>query len=488
MEPKIIQERQIENSNIPIIVDLDGTLIKTDSLFELMIQAIKKNPIYLLYIIYFAVQGPAILKEKINYYASIRVELLPFRKDLIEYLRAESSKGRKIILATGAHKKIANAIIKHLEFFDGVIATDGMVNNTGEKKLEALRLMGIHVYTYAGDSWIDMPLWKSAYSGILAGVGKKLFQSVEKVTVIEKVFENNSKKTNWLKAIRVHQWLKNLLVFIPLFTAFAFYDFFKLVHVLVAFFAFSLCASATYIFNDILDLENDRLHNKKRFRPFASGEISIKNGIVVSFFMLAASFFIAFKLSNTFMMVLGAYLLLSVSYTYFLKSRIILDVIILAILYTIRIGAGAVAADIKISRWLLAFSLFSFLSLASVKRCAELMSKSGGSENSLLPGRGYRGNDLIVMYPFGIGASLAAIIVYCLFVNSPETVIAYGNNNMLWFAAVGFIYLFMRLWIQTGRGEMHDDPVVHLVEDRGSLCSVFVILAIMSVAYLSGRN
>ena len=487
MEFESFELKKTNDLTVALVVDLDGTLVKTDSLVEMIVLVCKYNPFNLIKIIYWLVKGPAILKEKITRISQLRVDLLPYRMDFLEYINREADKGRRVILATGAHREFAEAVASHLDIFDEIIATENGHNIKGESKLQALHNMNVYKYSYAGDSRIDIPVWKSAASAILVGVDRRLTKEVERLTLIDAKFDNKFEMKYWLKAVRFHQWLKNLLIFIPMLTAFAFFDVLKIWTALLAFVAFSFCASATYIFNDILDLESDRLHYKKRNRPFASGQISIEKGVVVSVCMLLISLFLGFAISKNFGLVMIGYLLLTVLYTLFLKSKMIIDVLALSMLYTVRIVAGSVATDIKISRWLLTFSTFSFLALALVKRCAELMRKNGNDSEIILPGRGYKPKDLNVLYPFGVGASLAAIVVYCLFINAPETLVNYGANNILWFAALGFVYLFMRLWIKTVRGEMNDDPVIHMLEDRGSILAAIFVFSIMMIAYVGGR-
>jgi 4-hydroxybenzoate polyprenyltransferase len=286
----------------------------------------------------------------------------------------------------------------------------------------------------------------------------------------------------WIRALRVHQWLKNLLLFVPIITAFAFFESGKLATLALAFVSMSLGASATYIANDLWDLDSDRRHPRKRYRPFASGTLSILSGVVCAAVLLKASLALALAASPAFAAILVLYLFLTTLYSWVIKSRVLLDVIMLSLLYTLRIVAGSVAVDISISQWLLAFSVFTFLSLALVKRCSELVSLRQRGR-TVTTGRDYQVGDLEVLWPLGIGASLAAVIVFGLFINAPETVDRYAMPNLLWFVAVGLIYLFARLWIATVRGAMHDDPIVHLFENPGSLLTLFVMVAIVMIAH-----
>jgi 4-hydroxybenzoate polyprenyltransferase len=286
----------------------------------------------------------------------------------------------------------------------------------------------------------------------------------------------------WVRAVRVHQWLKNLLLFVPMLTAFSFTDFGKLASMVLAFLAFSFAASATYVVNDLWDLESDRAHPRKRLRPFASARLPILHGLAVAAGALLLAFVLAFVVSTSFFLMLLLYLALTSAYSWALKEYVLIDVLMLSLLYTLRILAGSVAVGIATSSWLLAFSVFMFLSLALVKRCAELVSL-GESGAEATRGRDYRVTDLVVLWPLGVGAALSAVVVFGLFVSAPETQSRYGTPAMLWLVAIGLIYWLARLWVKTSRGEMHDDPVVYAIKDRGSRVTLFVMIVVMLAAH-----
>lgn len=251
--------------NVPLVVDLDGTLTPTDTLVESVIRIIKQSPINLLRLPFWLIHGRAGFKEKIAAQSSIDVELLPYNELLLDYLRKEKAKGRQIILATAAHQSIAKAVANHTDLFDQVLATEGNRNLKGATKLQAIQENVGNKFIYAGDSQADIPIWKAAEAAILVNVSQNTAETVQQNTVIERQFhENKVNLALWLRALRIHQWLKNLLLFVPLLTAFSFFDINKLISMTLAFLAFSLAASATYIGNDIWDLENDRSHPRKR--------------------------------------------------------------------------------------------------------------------------------------------------------------------------------------------------------------------------------
>jgi 4-hydroxybenzoate polyprenyltransferase len=282
--------------------------------------------------------------------------------------------------------------------------------------------------------------------------------------------------------MRIHQWLKNLLLFVPLLTAFFFSELSKVAVTMVAFFAFSFIASATYIVNDLMDLENDRTHPRKRFRPFASARVPILHGVIVAGSALALGLVMAYAISREFFLMVLIYLMLTSAYSWVLKKYVLIDVLTLSILYTLRILSGSVAIDVATSSWLLAFSVFLFLSLALIKRCAELiLLEQNGVE--FARGRDYRVSDLRVLWPMGVGAALSAVVVFGLFISVPETRLRYATPQLLWLLAIGLIYWLARLWVKTSRGEMHDDPMIYAIKDRGSCITIFVMTVIMVVAH-----
>jgi 4-hydroxybenzoate polyprenyltransferase len=462
---------------------LDGTLTPTDTLVESLIKVLKQSPLNLLRIPLWLMKGRAGFKEAIAAHAGIVAEYLPYRESLLNYLREEKAKGRQIILATAAHHSIADGVAKHLGLFDQVLATEAGHNLKGKAKLQAIQEKVGGAFVYAGDSQADLPIWKAAEAAVLVDVSASMAETVRKDVRIEREFQYDGAGFGvWLRALRVHQWLKNLLLFVPLLTAFSFTDINKLASMVLAFLAFSFAASATYMVNDLWDLENDRAHPRKRLRPFASARIPILNGLAVAAGTLLLAFGLAFAVSNGFLLMLLIYLVLTSAYSWVLKEYVLIDVLMLSLLYTLRILAGSVAIGIATSSWLLAFSVFMFLSLALVKRCAELVSL-GDSGVASTRGRDYRVSDLVVLWPLGVGAALSAVVVFGMFISAPETQGRYGTPDLLWLVAIGLIYWLARLWVKTSRGEMHDDPVVYAIKDWGSRVTVFGMIVVMLAAH-----
>jgi 4-hydroxybenzoate polyprenyltransferase len=401
----------------------------------------------------------------------------------LSYLREEKAKGRRLILATAAHQSIAENVSEQLGIFDEVLATNGDRNLKGQTKLEAIRKEYGDRFVYAGNSRADVPIWNACQAAILVGVPRGLSKSVHKDVKVEREFSNERVGIAiWMKALRVHQWVKNLLLFVPLLTAFSFMETTKLLAIIIAFVSFSLAASATYIVNDLWDLESDRAHPRKRNRPFASAKLPILHGLAMSAVLLMIGLLLAMTISKGFVMMLLLYLVLTSTYSWVLKERVLIDVILLALLYTLRILAGSIAIGIATSFWLLAFSVFIFFSLALVKRCAELVILSQKGVQ-VTKGRDYRVTDLVVLWPLGIGATLSAVVMFGLFISAPETLIRYGTPELLWLVAITLIYWLSRIWLKTSRGEMHDDPVIYAFKDNGSRITVLVMVLMTLIAH-----
>lgn len=472
-----------ETSIVPLVVDLDGTLTATDTLVESIVQLGKQHPFDLLKLPLWLLKGRAEFKATIAMRSALPIINLPYRVELISYLRNEKKNGRPLILATAANSSIANAVAAHLDLFDTVLASSEHHNLKGTAKLEAIQQLVGPEFVYAGDSKADLPIWQAAQAAILVNTSSNVSSTVRKNTPIE--LEIPAVKTDikiWLRALRIHQWAKNLLLFVPLLTAFSYQDISKLQSIMLAFFAFSLTASATYMGNDLWDLESDRAHPRKKYRPFASAQIPILNGVALAAGLLIVGLVLAVNVSLNFFWMLLLYLLITTTYTGKLKAYVLIDVLVLSLLYTLRIIAGSITLDIPTSSWLLAFSVFIFFSLALVKRCSELVAlQQKGLETT--PGRDYSITDLIVLWPLGVGSALSAVVIFGLFISAPETQVRYACPQGLWLVAIGLIYWLARLWIKTARGEMHDDPLVFAVRDFGSRLTILAMIAITLAAH-----
>lgn len=473
----------LESAALPLVVDLDGTLTPTDTLVESLVQLIKQEPLTLLKLPIWLLRGRASFKHEVASRTAFSAGSLPIRQDFLAFLRAEKAGGRRIVLATAAHTSIADAIAARLGLFDEVLASDAGRNLKGSEKLQSIRQAVGDNFVYAGDSRADLPIWEQANAAILVGASKQVTQTVRGMTEVEREFpQPRASLALWMRALRVHQWTKNLLLLVPMLTGFAFFDPAKLAAIALAFLAFSLAASATYMVNDLWDLESDRVHPRKRNRPFASASIKIESGLAVAALALGAALLLAAAVSTEFLLILLLYLFMTSAYSWSLKKYVLVDVLMLSMLYTLRILAGAIAVQVSTSSWLLAFSVFIFFSLALVKRCSELVSLEL-SGRTAASGRDYRVSDLAVLWPLGVGASLSAIVVFGLFISAPATQAKYASGQLLWLVAIGLIYWSARLWIKTVRGEMHDDPLVFALKDFGSCVSIGVMMCVTLTAH-----
>ena len=471
---------------LPLVVDLDGTLTPADTLLESVVRVLRRNPLDALRLPLWVLKGRAAFKQEIASRADFSAEQLPYRASLVGFLRSEKQRGRRLVLATASDREVAHAVAAHLGLFDDVLASDGCRNLKGAEKLRAIREKVGERYVYAGDSTADLPVWKAAHAAIPVGVTSGLAQSIRKATVIEREFPREEiGAAGWLRALRVHQWLKNLLIFVPLLTAFSFLDYAKLGTAVVAFFAFCFAASASYIVNDVWDIESDRAHPRKRRRAFASAQIPITLGLAVAAGALALALMLAAAVSQAFLLMALLYLALTGLYSWVLKQHALVDVIALSLLYTLRILAGSVAVGVTTSSWLLAFSVFIFFSLALVKRCTELASL-GQAGAKATPGRDYLVSDLVVLWPLGVVSALCAVVVFGLFISDPETVSRYDSPRLLWLVAIGLIYWLSRIWIKCARGQMDDDPVVFAIRDPGSRITVLgMIIATLAARFVA---
>lgn len=465
------------------MVDLDGTLTPTDTLAESVIRIVKQSPLNFFLLPVWLMGGRAAFKSAIASRLKLHVENLPYREELLAYLRNEKQQGRQIILATAAHHSIAEAVATHLGIFDDVLATDEHHNLKGQHKLKAIQDKFGREFIYVGDSRADIPVWKAAQGAVLVAASPGVAETVRRETTVESEFTGERiGPGTWVRALRLHQWLKNLLLFIPLLTSFSLLDVDRLTALIIAFVAFSLAASATYVVNDLCDLDNDRAHHRKRYRPFASGDISIVKGLFAAVSALMVSLLLAISVSQGFLLMLLLYLVLTSFYSWILKGYVIIDVLTLSVLYTLRILAGAVVIEVSLSYWLLAFSVFTFLSLALIKRCSELVSLRNTGQD-FTPGRDYRVKDLVVLWPLGVGSAVSAVVVFGLFINAPDTLARYAAPELLWLVALGLFYWLSRLWIKTTRGEMHDDPIVYALKDKASISTILLILITMIAAH-----
>lgn len=467
----------------PLVVDLDGTLIRSDLLIESFLLLIKQNPLNLFFVLLWLLKGKATLKAEIARRVDIPVELLPFNQELITYLRAEKAKGRRLILATASHQRYAHSVAQHLGIFDDVLASDESRNLSGSAKRAALtERYGEKQYVYAGNAPVDLKVWNHCSAAVVVANSSLAKKASAHCPVELHLQAPKPSLKIFLKALRVHQWVKNGLIFVPLLTSHMLTDPRGLMLGILAFLAFSFCASSVYFLNDLLDLNDDRRHTTKRNRPFAAGTLSLLTGIIGTPILLVLSAIICWFLPLEFVAVLGLYYIMTVAYSFSLKRIVMVDVITLAALYTIRIIAGAVAVSVTLSFWLLSFAVFVFLSLAIVKRYTELMKLKEKSARKIL-GRGYQVEDLELLSSLGGSAGYISVLVLALYINSPDVKSLYSHPQLMWPACMVMLYWVSRIWIIAHRGGMDDDPIVFALKDKisvvcGGLIGLFMMLAV----------
>ena len=466
----------------PLVVDLDGCLIRTDLLHESCLLLARQRPMQLWRLPVWLARGKAHLKQRIAERVSVEPELLPYSDEFVDYLRAERAAGRSVLLATASDRRLAERVADHLGLFDAVIASDGNENLAGPRKLQAIRAtLGGGDFDYAGNSRVDLAIWPHARRALLVNASGAVERAARETTAVERVFPGQGARLkDWLRALRVHQWLKNLLLFVPLFTAHAWNNMSAVANVLAAFAAFSLCASATYVVNDLLDLPSDRAHPTKRRRPFAAGAIPVGSGVALSLATLLAGLALGLWAGREFLIYLLLYIAITLAYSFHLKTYVLIDTITLAGLYTLRVIAGGAAAGIPLSFWLLAFSMFLFLSLAMVKRYSELRALADASKLAA-KGRDYRVSDLPGIGAMGVASGYLAVLVFALYLQTPEMTQRYSHPKYLWLTLPIVLYWISRMWLKAGRGEMHDDPLVYTVFDRASrflvIAAALVVIA-----------
>jgi 4-hydroxybenzoate polyprenyltransferase len=463
----------------PLVVDLDGTLVATDLLIESLFVLAKRRPLRLLMVPFWLAQGKARLKQHLAQEAAPDVPTLPYRRDLIEYLEAAKRRGTPLVLATAADERTAQAVADHVGLFDAVFASDGIVNLEGESKRDRLVAeFGAQGFDYVGSGRADRPVWASARRAILVQ-REGLSANLGKALKIERVFEAPSPDPLvYLAALRPHHWLKNTLVFLPLAAAHRLDEIDLLVQAFMGFVAFSLCASSTYLLNDLVDLPSDRRHPHKKDRALASGRLPLTHALGLIPLLLAGAVAIGLLLPWPFLAALGSYYVLTLSYSLRLKDLVILDVLALAGLHAMRVMAGSAATGIPPSAWLIAFCVFLFFSLAMIKRYAELVVMRT-IDGLHAHARAYELEDSELLAALGGASGYLAVLVLALYVSETGGGV-FGRHELIWLVCVLLLYWISYMWLMAHRARMHDDPLVFALRDRVSR----VLIALMAVIFL----
>ncbi|RMG41897.1 MAG: UbiA family prenyltransferase [Candidatus Dadabacteria bacterium] len=465
-----------------ICVDLDGTLIHTDLLYESLAKLIKEKPLLLCFLPFWILRGRSFLKKQLADRISIGVDSLPYNHELLAELKVCKERGNRLVLVTASEERLATDVARHLGIFDAVYGTTAENNLKGENKRVLLsNEFGAGRYVYVGDSKADIPVWRSAASAWVVVSGKNPLNGVEDI-VADRIFKRDINRLRvLLRTLRVHQWSKNVLLFVPLMLAHRLKEVDLVLQAFYGFFAFSLCASAGYIINDILDLDADRQHRSKKFRPIASGEMPLKVAFLLVPLLLIFAGMLSWLLPDKFLLLVVLYFLATVSYSVWLKKIVLVDVIVLALLYTIRIIAGGAATTVPVSHWLVVFSMFLFLSLACVKRYAELKMLDG-SDSDKITGRGYDSADINLIGRFGVSAGYISVLVIAMYVHGGDVQNLYTLPEVLWLICPLLLYWVSRIWLIAEHGKLNDDPVVYALLDRVSYLVAGLMFLVMFLA------
>jgi 4-hydroxybenzoate polyprenyltransferase len=465
---------------VPLCVDLDGTLIKGDSLFEYVLALARIRPLSLLLLPIWLLQGRAVFKARLTERVSVAPSAFSFRTDVIDFLRREHAAGRPLVLVTAANQKVATAAAEHLGFFSASYGSSATDNLKGQVKADFLiKLFGEKGFEYVGDSSSDLDVWKHAKCAHVVG-SRRIRDRASQATGIGQHFETRLPSLlTVIRSVRLHHWSKNLLIYLPLVLAHRF-DVQAWKHSAQAFFAFGLCASGLYVINDLLDLHSDRCHPSKRSRPFASGEIPIWAGALGALILVATTLTFSFALDKRFACWLVFYALLTVLYSSHIKKLVLADVFVLASFYGLRIVAGAEISTTPLSHWFLVFCGFFFLSLAMAKRSSELVH----ARDQVLAGnsrRGYRVEDHELLSVLGVASSFCCVVILALYAHSPEVTALYSRPGVLLLICPVVLYWLSRIWLLAHRGELDEDPVTFAWRDRTSLvlgvACLFVLIA-----------
>ncbi|MER8511204.1 UbiA family prenyltransferase [Mesorhizobium sp. M0894] len=465
---------------IPLVCDLDGTLIKSDSFHENFFQALFHSPQRLLRSVprWF---NRAALKQTLANIRPIEARTLPYREEVLDLIRGAHAVGREIYLVTAADQSIADNVISHLGGFDGAKGSDGSLNLKSRNKLTWLQESFPNGFIYAGDNAADFPIWEAATGAVLVGNGVRYASQLRHAGAEVKIIipEKSEPVKDWLSELRIHQWSKNVLIFVPLFLGHTLSDFHVVLKTAIAFLAVGLVASSTYVINDLADLEADRAHATKRFRAIAAGKISIMSGLLASIFLLAAGLGIALLLHPRFALAVSSYLALTLAYSFCFKRYALFDVTVIGTLFALRIVMGQVLNDFDFSPWLFSFSSMLFFSLSLAKRHAEVM-RAHSQGKDVIKGRGYLPDDWPLTLGYGLASATASIVIMLIFVTLDARVTeAYNDPVWLFVAPAGMFIWLQRIWVLSHRMDLHDDPVVFAIKDKTS----YLIGACMAAAF-----
>jgi len=466
----------------PLCIDLDGTLLRTDTLWEMAIVLLKEHPWKALWLPIWLMQGRAKLKQRLAAMVRLDFASLPYTTELLTYLREAHASGRELVLVSACDRVVGDQVARHLGLFSEVITSDGRTNLKGPAKVQLLNgRFGSRGFDYAGNEKADLPVWEAARERLVANAPPRIVRRLTRESKSVREFSpQRSRFPALVRALRCHQWSKNLLVFLPVIAAHAYFNVSAMVGAFLAFVAWCFVASGIYVSNDLFDLEADRHHPTKRLRPFASGDLPLSLGTALAPVLLLVGFGIAASVSRACAGTVVLYAAVACAYSYFLKKHPLVDVFALAFMFTIRVVGGGVASGYFVSTWLLAFASFLFLGLAFLKRCSELV-RIQALGRKHMGSRGYGVIDLAVLEMFGVASAFIAIMVLGLYLSSAVAETHYRWPGILWAEAPLMLLWLCRLWLATARGQMHDDPIVYSVRDWVSwflgACALAVFVA-----------
>lgn len=472
----------------PLVIDLDGTLINTDSLDETFLNTLRSNPLSLLRLPKQIIVGRSAVKEFLAQQAPLESNTWPVNQDFISYIEEQVELGRKVVLATAADRVVAEAIAERYPFISEIFSSNGSNNLKGRAKAECLRERFPEGFIYAGDSKADLTVWEESSAAILVNANQSVTRKANEIgSPLAEFIKPKFSFSIFRRSVRLHQWAKNLLIFVPLVLGGKAGDPSAWITAILGFVALGFVASASYIINDLWDLPSDRQHWSKKTRPLASGDLSIRSGIIMTIMGLMIGFGIAAYIGLAAFAMLGLYMVVTLSYSFFWKRIPILDVFVIAGLFTIRLAFGIVLSSVLLSPWLLVFSMFVFLSLSLAKRHTEVL-RLVQYEVEDMSGRGYRKSDTPITLSIGLASMMGSVLIMILYLIEdafPRNL--YSNPEFLW-VVPSVLFLFLgRVWLLSQRGELHDDPVAFALKDRVSLF-LGGIMGCSVVAAIAGTN
>jgi 4-hydroxybenzoate polyprenyltransferase len=471
------------SQQIPLVVDLDGTLLATDTLWECIVVFLKGNPLRVFQLASWLFEGKAGFKSRLADAVEVDVTCLPYRPALLDWLRWQKTQGRTVLLATAADRRLAHQVAEHLGLFDGVLASDGARNASGADKAALIReaLRG-KPFEYVGNSLADLPVWKGAAGCIVVAPERGVLRAMHRanLTAITANFESRQPSwLVWLRELRIHQWAKNLLILAPLITSHRLVDWEFLAKAAWGFLAFCAAASAAYVANDLMDLSADRIHKSKKLRPLACGSISIPAAELAVILLVVAAELFSLSLPPVSRWFLVGYIVATLAYSAYVKTLLVADVLALALFYTVRVFYGSIVTGITLSIWTLAFSVFTFFTLAACKRINDLATTEL-SPTGALKRRAYRPGDRGPMVAQASATANLAVLVLILYLNSPQVSLLYQRPGFLWGVCPALLYWFNRAITLANRGSLLDDPILFFASDRAS----YAVMAAIAGAIL----